>query len=148
MGADLVGYLVKGPCKIDVEKLFTPVNLERVEKTREYVHSLNQWLRGAREQEAPIAPDPTLDNLRTWVTAYEEELDELEGDAADWLRETAETWNNLDFRDVASRLDPDDPNQVIVFAGDMSWGNEPEGCGYQFLRQLEHSGFWSILGLK
>ena len=44
-------------------------------------------------------------------------------------------WNNSRFRDLSYRADPLHPRRKVVVAGELSWGDEPEGAGYQMLKK-------------
>ena len=56
-------------------------------------------------------------------------------DLAKEVREFAAAWNDGCFRDLSRRNDPENPDRRIVVAGEMSWGDEPEGLGYQMLKK-------------
>ena len=49
------------------------------------------------------------------------------------------------FRDCANR---DYAGKVIVFAGDRSWGDRPDGAGYLYLERLLASGVSKELGIE
>jgi hypothetical protein len=57
-------------------------------------------------------------------------------------------WNKPHYRDMASRPDPDDRNRKVVLAGELSWGDEPEGAGYQLLKRAFGLGIAQSLGVK
>ena len=59
-----------------------------------------------------------------------------------------DAWNKPNYRDMASRLDPDDRMRTVVVAGELSWGDEPEGKGYQLLKQAFGLGIAQSLGVK
>jgi hypothetical protein len=51
------------------------------------------------------------------------------------VRDFVANWNNGQFRDMSYRLDPFRPRRKVVVAGEMSWGDEPEGAGYQMFKK-------------
>ena len=64
------------------------------------------------------------------------------------IQEFADGWNKGCFRDMAARQDPDNPARQIVVAGDMSWGDEPDGLGYQLLKKAFGLGIAQLLGVQ
>jgi hypothetical protein len=51
------------------------------------------------------------------------------------VRQFVAGWNDGGFRDLSYRMDPLHPGRKIVVAGDLSWGDEPDGVGYQLLKK-------------
>ena len=64
------------------------------------------------------------------------------------VREFANAWNEGRFRDVAFRIDPDQPGRKVVVAGQLSWGDEPDGLGYQMLKKAFGLGIAQRLGVS
>ena len=58
----------------------------------------------------------------------------LEGLAKE-VRDFVAGWNNGGFRDLSYRVDPLHPRRKVVVAGERSWGDEPQGVGYQMLKK-------------
>ena len=56
-------------------------------------------------------------------------------DLAKEVRDFVSGWNDRQFRDLSYRMDPLHPNRKIVVAGEMSWGDKPEGLGYQMFEK-------------
>jgi len=56
-------------------------------------------------------------------------------DLAREVRDFVDGWNNGSFRDLSYRVDPLHPRRKVVVAGERSWGEEPEGAGYQMLKK-------------
>lgn len=48
-------------------------------------------------------------------------------------------------RDMAVRSYPDNDDEVIVVAGDMSWGDTPQGIGYQALNDIHRYDLLDVL---
>ena len=57
-------------------------------------------------------------------------------------------WNEGRFRDLSSRPDPRDPAWKIVVAGERSWGDEPDGLGFQMLKKAFGLTIAQLLGVK
>jgi hypothetical protein len=56
-------------------------------------------------------------------------------DLAKEIQEFVAGWNDGCFRDLAFRDDPEKPGRKVVVAGELSWGDEPDGRGYQMLKK-------------
>jgi hypothetical protein len=56
-------------------------------------------------------------------------------DLAKEIRDFVAGWNNGGFRDLSYRVDPLHPRRKVVVAGELSWGDEPQGVGYQMLKK-------------
>ena len=67
---------------------------------------------------------------------------------AETVREFARAWNEGCFRDLAFRIDPDKPGRKVVVAGQLSWGDEPDGLGYQMLKKAFGLGIAPRLGVS
>jgi len=51
------------------------------------------------------------------------------------VRDFVANWNDGQFRDMSYRLDPLRSRRKVVVAGELSWGDEPEGAGYQMFKR-------------
>jgi hypothetical protein len=69
-------------------------------------------------------------------------------DLAKVIQKFVAGWNDGDFRDLATRDDPDRPRRKVVVAGELSWGDEPDGAGYQLLKKAFGLGIAERLGVK
>jgi len=56
-------------------------------------------------------------------------------DLAKEVRDFVASWNDGRFRDLSYRVDPLHPRHKVVVAGERSWGDEPQGIGYQMLKK-------------
>ena len=141
MGADLICYIMKGPVKLPknspklVEKYLLSLRKKIHKNPKKCENCGNKITDVLFGQECscgwPIIPPNITD----------EEIKQM---AEDWVNE----WNEFDHRDCGWRVDPDNPKRKIVVAGDMSWGDEPEGYGYQFLKKIFVTGVDKILKIK
>ena len=64
------------------------------------------------------------------------------------VQEFAAGWNDGHFRDLAFRIDPEKPGRKVVVAGELSWGDEPDGRGYQMLKKAFGLGIAQLLGVS
>lgn len=140
MGADLIGFLCKGPLKIkkaDIKKaekraadiiIFAAKVyelLKKEEKTPEEETFLetcltNTPLSGFNDQEQH-------DDIRN----CEQYLENIAASTAkEEVKNFVSWWEGGRGRDTSSRIDPDDKKKQILFCGDTSWGDSPEGLGY------------------
>lgn len=147
MGADQIGFLVKGPHKITKTtwKKAAKTLLARVEP---------MWLTHKLDcPECGFSIDTTDPNAcecgcERCGSDGPRFLMELESrDDFDTFMKEMEVWPP-GARDVASRRDPDDPDSVLVFAGEMSWGDSPSGYGYEYLNKLMTTGLGKLVGVR
>jgi hypothetical protein len=157
MGAGLIGWLAKGPLKLRVSR----------KHERQMVHQLSQiadWWRSLGEDaevEYPLrvgeCPIPIAQSLVEDETCFFLLME--------WLTQPDDDKQSTPKRLIAARLnelliwppddastawtqDPDDATQVIVFAGEMSWGDLPETPGFRQLQMLALTGVAAVVGIK
>lgn len=140
MGAELIGFLFKGPARLSRSKKSTRLATKRARNVRNALGQLRAM------SELPLEFPTVLRHLDN--DQIQEALDNFDAlpapevavtDLLDWWDEGA--------RDTATRRDPDDPAQVIGFAGAQTWGDEPDGVGYRTYRAaltLDILGFFGI----
>jgi hypothetical protein len=138
MGADLIGYLVKGPAQI----------IRTEEEIKSFYHDQCMFYHeNYADHEAYIATDEVLQLFDEEENLYM--TFESEAEFVRFIEDFLWFWNSggTDARDCNSRFDPDDVGKQIMFCGDMSWGDSPEGFGYTHVDQICRCGFQSWLGL-
>ena len=109
----------------------TFASLEELRSHREYQNLVREMLAdGSYEVEAEYAFAGTFEVLVNTV------------------REFVAGWNESSFRDVSNRIDPENPRRKVVVAGELSWGDEPTGCGYQMLKKAFGLGIAQRLGVS
>lgn len=154
MGADLIGYLIKGPRDLALHRDAAVLALTAYHVTVRtaldaYVAAGGDDLEDAAQVEALVGSD--------LYSAVENQYGEFLGESLEALLDTdpAEAidtfitlWESGAASDMTSRTDPDDATQLLVFAGEMSWGDEPSGTGYQALKDAEFSGVLTALGIR
>lgn len=137
MGAELITYIVKGPAKLDESKREQAVDLAKdVIAARELVEK-DEITEKDRQMFALLAGTFDEDDL----------LAIAELDAEKVVDSLFETWAE-EYRDVNGRYDPDDEGQKIVVAGEMSWGDSPQGGGYQAFDAVAKLGLFEFFGLR
>ncbi len=141
MGSDMVGYLVVGPNGPigKTARKQAVAELKRLVKTKKFAISCASC--------GHIFRDNDYEGGRCFDCGTP--LPDVELAIAcpqDYVKALADQWPP-EFRDVANRAMPGNPKQMLVFAGDMTWGDEPEGGGYQYLQELLGSGLSEALGV-
>jgi hypothetical protein len=136
MGAELIGYVVKGPVKIQARRITAAARA----CLRQRKALLGDAGKGAMRSER-------MDAAQSATGAYFDPHDIPVNPKAE-IQAFVDWWVTLDSGDTCSRTDPDDPRQKLVYAGDMSWGDEPEGTGYQMLKRAFAWGFAEALGVR
>jgi len=148
MGADLIAYIIKTPRKITRSQrnaAITDFNTRREHLFKDYP---TQKSIEAADVRSVIKTHPWLEDI------IEDQFDEI-GEAYDWVRTSDPVKVVDDFiaisngsaRDSCSRIDPDNKKRAILCAGEMSWGDEPEGYGYQSIKGMMKLGIAKILGV-
>jgi len=142
MGADLVGYMLKGPRELD---------RDRFELARGIAENVIGQAGLARAIE--LAGEDferedfdALDNMLIDLDCDLENIAELDPERL--LLDLINVWEAHTPRDMTTRFDPDDDDQQIVFAGEMSWGDEPEGFAYRTLRDADKLGMLDVFGIR
>ncbi len=159
MGADLVGWIVKGPKQLRVLKKHQQQIVRQLLQIVTWWRSLGDDAEleyAPRVNECPVKFSPAL-------LADEDEFLRLMG----WLTDAApeNAADHSQRQGIASALerlldwppscrtthwveDPDDASQIIVFAGEMTWGDTPETPGYKQLCFLALTGVGALVGIK
>lgn len=130
MGRDLVGYMVKGPVHLPKEKdhealahlakmrqCFVEISGAKDRTPEEYQEIWERWSDKGRRDDY-------------WFTEFEFIFPEHLSDE-DILQKFKDFWELPTARDTAFRTFGD---EMVVFAGDSSWGDSPNGEGYEILR--------------
>ena len=155
MGADLLGYQTIFPVKFTEEEL---------EKLNKYINRIDSFLSTPNLADLiskeESEDDTYLKQLNELVPeiAYAieemgyhddvEEIDSLINTFKDYIPEAREFIEepHICERDSSTRVIKLLGREIqIVFAGEMSWGEEPEGYGYEKLKSLDKLGIlWEI----
>jgi hypothetical protein len=136
MGAEQVGYLVKGPDKISARMIEAAVR-RCLDRRRMRLDQAGEGATSGQRADTALAE-----------TGEEFDPADIPENPEPVIRDFVAWWRGLDGRDTCCRTDPDDPRQKLVFAGEMSWGDEPQGQGYQMLKRAFDWGFAEALGIR
>lgn len=154
MGADLIGYMGVGPAKLDKKLRDTAVRCaENIVGQARYVLDIFEPAEGEAFNWAEMLVEfPELEQRVQATAGYTDEYENTIDRIADLNpEEIVESlflvWDG-NARDATSRLDPDDKNKMIIFAGDRSWGDEPDGFGYRTLMDAEALGLADLFGIR
>ena len=144
MGADLIAYIAVGP--------LTLTKKQKADAVKKYVKCWEKELKTNQiecsECGEKFTPEPDDDNTImcpgcnrkiTWHKDLAE--------AKKWATEMVNEWPP-DFRDCGSRQLPGSKTKWIFVAGDMSWGDRPDGLGYRYLDDLFMSGLNVFMGIE
>ena len=151
MGADLIGFHLVGPVKVD-RKL--------KKRAIQQVNGMSRATIELFDRHSPSYEDPTSEELERLIKGrYFQHLRGFQEwvyfDDVRFIKDTKkfvegfmDFWDSPSFRDSTYRTYGKGKSQVkIVFAGEMSWGDEPQGLGYEILRMAGMSGLLDIFGI-
>ena len=147
MGADMIGYMIAGPAKLDDADLIAKAR----DNARYVVGKINDYLEVRELADSADKPlrgsTATLDDRvqRIITDNCAMGADYFDGfNVEEFITEFVAFWNDPNTRDAVWRMVGD---QKVVFAGDRSWGDEPDGYGYRMLRDADTLGLTNDLGL-
>lgn len=143
MGRSFVGQILVGPERLDEGQI--PPVLETMKKIRDAVKDL--YTRDSFSREHPdFKEGGRLFAIRwrdfedyDWIASLNDE--EIES----FLREFVRTWNEEPYNDMFSR--PWDGRKILV-CGDYTYGDSPEGGGYDSLLQADMFGIIELFGIS
>ena len=136
MGQEQIGFLVKGPAKISAGSI--NVAVRACKRMRQSLHA--DAGDGANVGERCYAAQS--------ATGHYFDPEDIPQDPEATIREFVDWWHAIASCDTCERQDPDDARQKLVYAGDMSWGDDPDGHGYQMLKRAFAWGFAEALGVR
>ena len=144
MGADLIVYILKGPRELDVRK-----KGRAIATAQTYLDAISAFAGNPDDDKAER-------KARKLFGCQQADLEDIVGICLNVsAKETVETllnvWNTpstLLARDTCSRGDPGSSKDVIKVAGDSSWGDEPDGLGYQTFKMAEMLGLFEVFGIR
>jgi hypothetical protein len=162
MGADLIGFLVKGP------KAFTPEQVimakgraravigfareltEVLENEEEFPNNdIQAWAKKKKINLQPLQhvhPEHIAQVVDCLTAAFPKDVAKQ---TDEFIDEFVAWWENDQYsRDSCFREDPDDSTKWLVFAGDQTWGDPPDGYGYESIQLLVYLGADQMLGIK
>ena len=159
MGADLIGYLWVQPTTINPRKARAIIR-KQVDACRRELKRAATKLNKASMTTGAVGD--AVANARSKFPLLAEIADS-EGNTLDldlievWtgrlaapglINDLVSFLTGLGARDVAWRIDPDNPKLRICFAGEMSWGDTPSGFGYSSMQTIYALGLNVPLGIR
>jgi len=138
MGADLIAYTVVGPPKLKPSKVLRKKALKRASNI------VGAALQSQKDPDFDWDQDKFLKGIQSedW-----EAVSTLEPERV--LEDLLEIWEGGGARDSTTRVVTIGKQTVrVLTCGDMSWGDEPNGWGYQTLRDADRLGILDALGIK
>lgn len=156
MGADLLGYHTMIPDKLTAkEKKILKKHLddfEKLLKSKNFAQKLaketsaNDPLLSQLNSLSPLMVDD-MSNRITYDEENFEQLEELIEEILGLIPDARKFIDTLNFggeRDLSSRIYTILGRKFhSIFAGEMSWGDEPEGEGYELFKNLDRVGLLS-----
>jgi hypothetical protein len=153
MGADLITFICVGPKKLTLsETRRRNVVQHAMNRRKRVLETACRDLAKTRKlspeemRQADDFEDALEDFLRNECDGEEILVNVTPKDVRTTLVQLVDLWNGDERpRDLAYRLWK---NRRIVVAGDMSWGDEPEGYGFQLLKRAQTMGLLDALGIE
>ena len=140
MGADLCAFIQIGPDQVtDEDKVLAAIEHARevCDIAREVVAELDSSDADLDEQDLP-------DELGHIANASDV-FQIVDIDCEKTVRDFVEFWNTCQARDTTFRYHT--AGTKIVVSGERTWGDEPDGVGYQRIKMAHLLGFLSVLGI-
>ncbi|WP_019584535.1 hypothetical protein [Thioalkalivibrio sp. ALE16] len=160
MSANMIGYILVGPEHPREAASFDTYEMEAM---RELVDSIRtNVLEFEQNPESELTEDDFPDEWHNLVEDASECEGSFGGLIPDLFRQASEP-TDQNIRDEldrvadlwrSARMAPDsmvrplDGNTVIVAAGEMSYGDEPDGPGYEAMRAVDQHPLMSFLGIR
>lgn len=153
MGADLIGYIIKGPLAIAEDSAEAVIAFLKKQSIAVAPFLLVCQRTGDIPpglQECEFFCEDHIDDPGSAydVGVHLEALVFDDDDPTEWVDSFVTMWNNGDGRDFACRIDPDDRTRKIAFVGEMSWGDTPDGYSYAHIHRAFLLGVYEMLGLR
>jgi hypothetical protein len=150
MGADFISFLAIGPVKLSASKATRKKAEKRVtEFVTEALRYMDAEIQEGDEGLAvmeEVRSNPMFTHLDLTYDIHW--VKEFSANPLKLLENFLELWDG-GSRDSDSRTIPRDKlRRKVVFAGEMSWGDEPDGHGYQTLKHSDAAGLFTVYGIE
>lgn len=145
MGANFLSYTLFGPYNLSRAKRLENRAIKRLSRFIDVAVRF-QELENMVGDEVETEIQALLDEVNIddsnelhWALSYRD-------DPARLINELMIVWHD-GSSDSAYRRDPLHHDRKIWTAGEMSWGDEPDGFGYQTVAHADKAGILSIFGI-
>jgi hypothetical protein len=150
---ETIGCVLKGPAK------FTKKQIAAAEAKVAAIVEAAKQAEQAFKDEHPIDKEyvPYVKRLEKMLD-YEqydsfEDAEDIIGLMANmepkkFVEEFTEWWRTGYARDTCSRPDPDDKKSILLFCGESSNGNSPDGEGWNHVRHAEWFDLFRVLNIR
>lgn len=141
MGSNQVGFLMKGPRDL------TPNRPKAIARAMQILKMVDEGIEAGE-------PSKELQEHLNWAGL--DEIDELYDKFTDWklvdvekmVDRVMDLWEKRDVSDAYSRYDPDDNTQLLMWVGDSTWGDPPQGPGYTLINDAHDLDIVHALGIE
>jgi hypothetical protein len=137
MGADLIAYTLVGPPRLRPNKALV----------KKVLAHAGHVVAAAKQAEA----DPDFDwDQDKFLKGFDQEVlhEIMDLDPEGTLKDFLSVWEG-NARDSTSRdVKLGGKTYRVLTAGDMSWGDEPSGFGYETIRDASRLGILDLLGIE
>jgi hypothetical protein len=175
MGADLIGYFAVGPRELDLSRRDTAI--AEADRRLDWLLEICNLLNGPKPYDnatlcSLLAQSPNLtagernsesDEIDLYQLTIElnrlvdmiDNFENLTGEVAvdrfllggrTSRPPTSSEWHPM-FRDSAVITAPESPDRIIVFAGERTWGDTPDGGGFHYLAEAGFLGITAAFGI-
>lgn len=136
MSADQVGYLLVGPVTLSLSRKTVSQIIKEAKSRIEICRKVNN---GTYEEK----------KLPEFLTYEEDALFLSTFHGEDIVKDFINLWNKEGAKDMISRRVVLGGEEFgIVFCGEMTWGDEPTGTGYNTIRPVHDLGLLPLFGIK
>lgn len=151
MGADLICFILVGPDKLSTDKELikrATAHGSKVLRLARSIANTDTLLPAGEKKFQRLCAE--IEDLTDGALDIDEPCSAdslLRLKAKDVVRDLIKVWNgDVRVRDATWRPMPNGDSKIFV-AGDNSWGDEPDGFGYQTFKHAEQLGLLKFFGV-
>lgn len=136
MSESLVGFLLVGPVNISLSRKTVSEIIKEADRRIEICRTVNNGT--YKGKKLPEFLDYEEDAL--FLSTFHGEV---------IVKDFINLWNKGEVRDIQSRTATIGGEEVgIVFCGELTWGDEPAGTGYNTIRPVHDLGLLPLFGVR
>ena len=155
MGADFISYTLVGPYTLSSSK-------RAIDKaTKRFIKLVDAAVRCQELEDSPqfsLLDGPAKDRIDDEIQELLKQTNLFDSNDLAWaaaykdspfrlIDELFDVWHNPP-RDSSCRRDPRDSKRKIWVSGEMTWGDEPDGYGWQTVHHADLAGILSVFGIE